>query len=203
MAASCLCAAAGTAWVRRRAAALPALLFLLCMPWSRRAAALLSLLCMPSRCCRAGGPWLKYSPVPRTHLPAANALDKIVMELTLLGFVSLILTAFASPLSHICGEHPWARAAFTYRQGKQQPGLPGPGSAPQLWHRARQGPAGSGTCTAAAALPALGGACRTDASCYACLPPRRCQCPITSRWMGGRWPPKSTAAPAAWPALAA
>lgn len=26
------------------------------------------------------------------------------MELTLLGFVSLILTAFASPLSHICGE---------------------------------------------------------------------------------------------------
>ncbi len=36
----------------------------------------------------------------------AEALDKLVMELTLLGFVSLILTAFSSPLSHMCGEPP-------------------------------------------------------------------------------------------------
>lgn len=40
--------------------------------------------------------------VRRGRLGMADALDKIVMELTLLGFVSLILTAFASPLSHIC-----------------------------------------------------------------------------------------------------
>lgn len=40
------------------------------------------------------------SPLPN----AATAVQKIVMELTLLGFVSLLLTALSRPLGHMCGE---------------------------------------------------------------------------------------------------
>lgn len=110
MPATCSCAAAGTAWVSRGAAA----------PRAVRP------LPLPPCCGIAAGGW--DGPPMRAALnwylrllPAANALDKIVMELTLLGFVSLILTAFSSPISHICGEPaPTCRRL----QGATSPGFP-------------------------------------------------------------------------------
>ena len=47
--------------------------------------------------------------------PAAEALDKAVMELTLLGLVSLILTTFSQPLNHICSARPLPPAAAACR----------------------------------------------------------------------------------------
>lgn len=46
-----------------------------------------------------------HLPCPRCPgPPAATSVEKLVQELTLLGFVSLLLTTFAKPLSKMCGE---------------------------------------------------------------------------------------------------
>lgn len=56
------------------------------------------------RSCRCSSP-------PNKRNNTAEAVDKAVMEITLLGLVSLILTTFASPLSRICGGYGSTAAA--------------------------------------------------------------------------------------------
>jgi hypothetical protein len=48
---------------------------------------------MPRRC----------APPQTLPPPAAEAVNKIVLELSLLGFVSLLLTTFSGPLGRMCG----------------------------------------------------------------------------------------------------
>ncbi len=48
--------------------------------------------------------WLSHKFEEWGRVGLVEALEKLVMELTLLGFISLLLLTFQSALSKVCGE---------------------------------------------------------------------------------------------------